>query len=270
MAALFSDHVVWITGGGTGIGKALALEFGAQGAKVVVSGRRQEPLDGVVGDLRAKGNEALAVLCDVTDQGSQEMAVARIIETFGKLDVVVANAGFGVMGKIEDLELADWKRQFDTNVFGLLGTVKVALPHLRESKGRIGLVGSVSAYVPVPGGGAYVASKHAVRAIGETLTLELADSGVTCTSLHPGYVESDIYKVGNDGTIKEGRKDRRPQNLMWTGEAAAKVMVKALHKRQRERVFTGHGQAAVFLARHAPGAMSGAMRLIGGWGKKKG
>ncbi|MGM0577777.1 MAG: SDR family NAD(P)-dependent oxidoreductase [Myxococcota bacterium] len=256
MAGRFDGKVAWITGGGSGIGRACALEFAGEGARVAVSGRRRERLDEVVRDIEGRGGEALAVPCDVTDEDGVAEAVRAVVERFGRLDVVLANAGYGVGGAIEKLSAEDWRRQLDVNVVGLVTTVRHALPELRETGGRIGLVGSVNAFVFTPKMGAYCASKAAVRAIGEVLAAELRGSGVSCTTVHPGFVESEIARVDKDNVHHPDRKDKRPSNLMWPADKAARVIVRAVHRRQREKVFTGHGKVAAWLGRHTPGLVN--------------
>ncbi|MBK7156444.1 MAG: SDR family oxidoreductase, partial [Sandaracinaceae bacterium] len=210
MAKRFQDNVVWITGGGTGIGKALAVEFAAEGAKLALSGRRRDRLDEAAAELRAGGAEVLVVPCDVTDENSIDEAVSAVVGHFGKLDVCVANAGFSVAGRIKKLRAADWRRQFDVNVIGLASTCRAVLPHLEKTKGRIALIGSVSALFPAPGLAPYSASKAAVRVIGASLSAELHGSGVSCTTIHPGFVESEIAQVDNQGHFDAEREDRRP------------------------------------------------------------
>lgn len=256
----FRDHVVWITGGGSGLGRALAVEFARQGADVAVSGRRADRLAEVVAAIEAEGRRGLAVACDVTDDDAVAAAVTTVVERFGKLDVAVANAGFAVAGKIEVLPIDAWRRQFETNVFGLVSTVRHALPALRATGGRMALVASVAGMLPTPKTGAYSASKYAVRAIGQTLAMELHGSGVSCTTIHPGFVASEIAQVDNDGRFDASRKDRRPHKLMWSAEAAAKVITRAIARRKREYTFTGHGKFGGFLGRHAPGLVHLLMR----------
>lgn len=255
MAGRFEGKVGWVTGGGSGIGKAIAIELANEGAAVAISGRRAKRLEEVVAEIAAAGGRAMAVPCDVTEDGACEAATAAIVKELGSLDVAVANAGFGVTGKLAEIELADFKRQFDVNVFGLMATVQAAVPHLRAVEGRLGLLGSVMAMLTAPGNGAYAASKYAVRAIGQTLALELHGTGMSCTLLHPGFVESEIAQVDNQGRFRADAKDKRPAKLMWPADKAAKSCVKALHKRKREHVFTGHGKVAGFFGRHAPGLL---------------
>lgn len=248
----FKDQVAWVTGGGTGIGLACAVELARQGARVVVSGRRADRLQGAVAQIEAAGGAGLAVPCDVTDETSVQAAVATIVQAWGRLDVVLSNAGFSVAGKIDELSDADWRRQLDVNLFGTLHVIRHTLPELRKTDGRIALVGSVAAFLPARKVGAYSASKAAIRSIGETLSAELSGQGVSCTTIHPGFVESEIAFVDNQGVYHADRKDKRPAWLMWKAEDAARVMVRGIARRQRELVFTGHGKLAVALARLVP------------------
>ena len=253
MAKRFEGKRVWITGGGSGIGRALALEFAMRGADVAVSGRREDKIEAVAAEIGALGRRGLAVPCDVTDEESVRAAADRVASELGAIDVTVANAGFAVAGKIANIDAATWRRQLDVNVVGAALTVRHALPHLRKTRGRVGLVGSVAAFLPLAGNGAYVASKAAIRAIGGTLSIELTGTGVTCTTIHPGFVESEIAQVDNGGEHDPTREDGRPKNLMWKADAAARVMADALHSRRREYVFTTHGKVGAFLGQHAPG-----------------
>ena len=253
MRKRFEGQTAWITGGGTGIGRALAVRLAAEGAKIAVSGRREERLQEVVETIRASGGTAIAVPMDVTDEQAVKAAAEAVHNHWQRIDLVIANAGFAVTGKVERLRADDWRRQFDTNVVGLAITARYALPYLRKTKGRLGLVGSVAGLIVAPGISAYTASKHAVRAIGQTLSIELIGSGVSCTLLEPGFVESEIGQVNNQGEYESEREDVRPQHLMWTAERAAASMVRALYVRKREHVFTVHGRVLAFLGQHFPG-----------------
>ncbi len=124
---------------------------------------------------------------------------------------------------------------------------------MKKNQGRIGLVGSVGAYVPNPNLGAYGASKAAVHSIGLTLQVELMGTGVSCTTIHPGFVVSEIARVDNEGLWDPERTDPRPANLMWPTDKAAKVMVKAIMNRKRTYVFATHGRVLVWLQRWFPG-----------------
>lgn len=247
------ENVVWVTGASSGIGKAMAFEWARLGFKVVLSARRQEVLDKVAEEIRQAGGQALVIPCDIMEETAIENAVQQIIKACERIDVVVANAGFGVFGNMEKLTVKDWNRQLQGNVIGLALTVKYALPYLKKNNGRIGLVGSVAAYLPSPNMGAYGASKAAVHSIGQTLQVELMGSGVSCTTLHPGFVVSEIARIDNDGVWHPEQPDPRPSNLIWPTDKAAKVMVKAILKRKRNYIFTRHGKIIVWLQHWFPG-----------------
>lgn len=249
---MFQNQVIWITGASSGLGKYMAFEFAKNGGKLALSGRRIDKLEEVLQKVKALGGEGIIVPCDVLDESEIEIAVQKIISHFGRLDVAVANAGYGIFGKIEDLTAKEWRRQMDGNVTGLAMTAKSAIPHLKASKGRLVLIGSVAAYVPNPKTGAYGASKAAVRSIGQTLQLELKGTGVSCTVIHPGFVDSDITRVDNEGVFHPESQDPRPKNLMWPTDKAARVMVKAIGKRKKSFVFTGHGRFIAFIGQHFP------------------
>ncbi|MFP4277821.1 MAG: SDR family NAD(P)-dependent oxidoreductase [Wenzhouxiangella sp.] len=259
----FRDQVVWITGASSGLGWAMALEFARLGAIVVASARRVDRLEALVGQIEADGGRALAMACDVTCEDQQRATVERIVAELGRLDVAVANAGFSVSGRFETIAAADWDRQMRLNVTALAVTARQALPQLKASGGRLVLVGSASAFVPVPRAAPYAASKAAVHSIGETLQLELSGTGVSCTTIHPGFVDSNIARVDSQGVFHPDARDPRPARLMWPTDQAARVMVRAIGKRRKVYVFTGHGRLAYWVGRLCPPLARMAMSKVG-------
>ncbi|HYE93117.1 MAG TPA: SDR family NAD(P)-dependent oxidoreductase [Terriglobales bacterium] len=257
------SRAVLITGASSGIGAALAREFAARGADLALAARRTDRLDELAKELTARGRRALVLACDVTRDGDLEAAAARTREALGGIDVVVANAGFGVVGPAEALTLADYRRQFETNVFGVLRTLYATLGDLKRSRGVFAIIGSVSGHLATPNGTPYAMSKFAVRALAEGLRHELRPAGVAVTLLSPGFVESEIRFVDNDGRLRAGGRDIVPPWLRMRTATAARQIATAIERRQRERIVTGHGKALVFLARHAPGLMSGLVGLSG-------
>ncbi|AUX21069.1 oxidoreductase [Sorangium cellulosum] len=252
MASGLAGQVVLITGASSGIGAALAREVARRGGRVVLSARREGRLEALAREIRAGGGEALTVRCDVTRDGDVERAVAAAREAFGRLDVAVANAGFGVAGRVEALSLDDFRRQFETNVFGVLRTVKAALPELRRSRGGVAIMGSASGYLAAPGMSAYSMSKFAVRALAETLRGELHDDGVAVTHVAPGFVESEIRRIDNAGALHEGAREPLPRWLVMPAKTAARQILDAIVARRAEVIVTGHAKLGVALARHAP------------------
>jgi short-subunit dehydrogenase len=166
--------------------------------------------------------------------------------------MAVANAGFGVVGPVEKLGVEDYRRQFETNVFGVLETVKASLPELRKTRGRLVLIGSVAGYVSMPNSSPYSMSKFAVRALAGALEQELRPHGVAVTLISPGFITSEIRQVDNRGVHHRHAKERLPAWLLMPAEVAAKEIVSAAYRRRREAVITAHGKAFVWLQRFAP------------------
>ena len=253
MKSQFENKIVWITGGGSGLGKAMALEFAREGAMVSVSGRRKDKLEATVEAVKAEGCHGLVVPCDVSKEDQVIAAVSSIIKSFGRIDVAIANAAFGVSGKIEKLEAADWRRQFDVNVIGAAMTAKYALPELRKTGGRLVLVGSGASLAPAPGYGVYSASKYALRALGQTLAMELHGSGVSCTILYPGYMDTELQYVDNTGQFNpNGEKKLKDNNLLWSAEKSAKVSIRAIQKHKREYAFSALSKIWCWFGAHFP------------------
>lgn len=250
---MFKNKIVWITGASSGIGKEMAIQFALQGAHVAVTARRTERLDDLVTEIEQMGQKALTVPCDVTNEHQVKEAVEKILSYFDRLDIAVANAGFGVGGKVESLSADDWRRQLEVNVVGLTTTITQSLPHLKKTKGSIVLISSVAAIVSTTQTAAYSASKAAVSSIGEVLSMELYGSGVTCTTILPGFVESEIGQVDNLGVYQPDWKDFRPKQLMWPTDKAVKAMLKGIKKRKRKLIITGHGKILAFLGQHFSG-----------------
>ncbi len=248
-----TPQVVWITGATSGIGKELALQYAEKGYSVVISGRRTELLNALQKDIQQNGGDAFTVVCDVTNSRSLEEGVASIIAHFGHLDIAIANAGCAVVGLVENLTEHDWNRQLSINVTGLAMTAKYALPELKKTNGRLVLMGSISAILPGPMIAAYGASKAAVHIIGESLQIELQGSGVSCTTIHPGFIDSNITRIDNTGHFHPDRRDPRPANLMWPTDKAVRAMIRAIARRRKVYVFTGHGKVLWFIGRFFPG-----------------
>lgn len=259
----FAGQVALITGASSGIGAALAREFARHGADLALLARRRDRLLALAAEIERQGRRALALTADVTADGEVERAVAATLTAFGRIDVVVANAGFGVVGRFECLALDDYRRQFETNVFGVLRTAKASLDALRASSGRLAIVGSVAGHIATPGSSPYSMSKFAVRALSEALGHELAASGVSVTLVSPGLVESELRRVDNTGVLQPDAPESAPRWLVMPASRAARQIVGAIARRRREVVITGHGKLGVFLQRHAPWLVAGALRTFG-------
>ncbi len=252
----YTGKVAMVTGASSGIGEALARELSARGFSVALLARRRERLESLREQLVGLGGKALAIPCDVTQEQDLPNAVRQIKEAWGRIDLVIANAGFGVVGSVETVKIADYERQFQTNVWGVLRTVKAVLTDLKATKGRLALIGSLNGYVCLPGSSAYGMSKFAVRALGDALFYELKSEGVSVTHIAPGFVESEIRQVDNQGQWHERARDKVPEWIRMRTPKAAHQIVSAILKRKREAVITGHAKLGIFLQRHLPWLLS--------------
>ncbi|HWI42281.1 MAG TPA: SDR family NAD(P)-dependent oxidoreductase [Nocardioides sp.] len=174
---------VLITGCSSGIGAATASRLVTNGWDVWASARRPE----VLGELQSAGARALAL--DVTDDASMTAAVDQVLSVSGRIDALVNNAGYSQSGAIESLDLDDVRRQFETNVFGLLRLTQLVLPTMRaQHSGRIVNIGSMGGKLTFPGGGAYHASKYAVEALSDALRFEVSGFGIKVVLVEPGLI----------------------------------------------------------------------------------
>lgn len=252
-SAYFREKAVLITGASSGIGEELAWQLGQASAKLTLAARRRELLDHLAQRIAASGRPApLVVECDVTRDGDLERAVAETVRRWGRLDVAIANAGFGVVGPIKKLCLEDYRRQFETNVFGVLRTIYATLPEIEKAKGNLVIVGSVMGWAASPGASPYSMSKFALRALSNSITPELRLSGVKVTLISPGFVVSSFRQVDNQGKLHPEKKDQVPAWLAMSTEKASREILRAVARGKREAIITGHGKILVALERFAP------------------
>jgi len=249
MGTTSQRSVALVTGASSGIGRAVCRELVARGGRVVMVARREDRLAELEAEL---GDAAVGVLGDVTRDDGLSDAVDLVRSRFGRLDIALANAGFGVGRPVERLVIDDFRRQFETNVLGVLRTLYATLPDLKATRGVFAITGSVAGHLSTPGSVAYSMSKFAVRALAEGLRAELAPSGVAVVLLSPGYVTSEIRQVDRHGRYRAEFRDPVPGWLQMPADVAARKMVRAIERRRPEAVITGHGKLLVFMARHLP------------------
>jgi len=248
----FKNKTVLITGASSGIGAELARQLYAQKANIFLLARRSERLEILANQLSPEGDRVDWLQVDVTQGGQLEEAVKKVLSRFGSLDIVIANAGFGVAGNVSDLKVEDYRRQFETNVFGVLNTVYATEQALEKSKGQLILLGSVAGFVPLPGNSAYTMSKFSVRALAKALQYEWKEKGISITHLAPGFVDSDIRRVDNLGNLKTDHPDPIPSWIRVPTSVAVTEMIKSIQKRKGEAVITGHGKIIQLFNQHFP------------------
>ena len=191
----FRDRVALVTGGGSGIGAAAARAFAAEGARVAVLGRTREKLDEVVEAIQKDGGEAMTVTADVSKYAEMEEAVRQVVDRWGRLDTVFANAGInGVWAPIDELEPEEWEKTISINLSGTFYTIKAAVPHLKRQGGSVVVTSSVNGtrMFSNSGASAYATTKAGQVALTQMLSLELAKHRIRVNVICPGAITTEI------------------------------------------------------------------------------
>jgi short-subunit dehydrogenase len=223
----WTNQVVFITGASSGIGRALALELGARGAALGLLARRAETLRELVGEIEARGGRAIVLAGDVTSQERVKSAAAQLLETYGRIDVLVANAGIGTNTDGRNLSADDVAQVFSTNVQGAVNSAAAVIPQmLARGSGQLVVISSLAAYRGLPKSGAYCASKAAVSAFFESLRLDLTGTGIDVTIIHPGFIKTPLTA---------GRENQMPF-LLELNDATAKI-IRAIEARKKSYAF---------------------------------
>ncbi|MEH7440068.1 SDR family oxidoreductase [Neobacillus drentensis] len=201
------DQVVIITGASSGIGEATAKELASKGAKLVLAARREDRLKKLQDEIQTNGGQAIYKVTDVTSHKQMEELAAYAIKEFGKIDVLVNNAGLMPQAFLFKKKIEEWDQMIDVNIRGVLYAIAAVLPSMRERKsGHIINLSSVAGHNIYPGGTVYCGTKHAVRAISEGLRQEEAMSGtnIRVTNVSPGAVNSELLETVTDPESKAG------------------------------------------------------------------
>lgn len=196
--------VVAITGASSGIGEATARLLAERGAAVVLGARRSARLDELAHQIRDRGGQAVACATDVTRRADLEQLVARAVDEFGGLDVLVGNAGIGKVGPVADLDVDGWSAMIDVNLKGVLYGIAAALPVFqRQGHGHFITTVSTAGLKIVPGQAVYAATKNAVRTLMEGLRQESTDGVLRTTSISPGFVQTELDSSIDDPALRE-------------------------------------------------------------------
>ena len=256
------DKVVVITGASKGIGAELARQLAAKGAKLVLAARDLPELENVAGQCKQAGGQAIAVRADVTLDRDCAAIMTGAALAYGRIDVLVNNAGATMWARfeqIEDVSILD--RIMQVNYMGAVRCTKHALPYLRQSRGLIVGIASLTALTGVPTRSGYAASKHAMRGFFDSLRIELMDTGVDVTMIYPGFVDTGIREnsAGPDGKPI----GHVPVRLdMMSVEECARITVAAIEARKREVVMTARGKMGAWLKLVAPGVVDRMARRV--------
>jgi short-subunit dehydrogenase len=250
----YAGKVVLVTGASQGIGRALCLELAAQRPRLVLAAREVAALELVAAECRVRGAEALVVPTDVTDAAACQELVARAVARFSALDVLVNNAGVGMLARFEDVQdLRPYETLMRVNYLGSVYPTFHALPHLRQARGQIVAVSSLAGLNGVPLRTAYAATKHAQIGFFDSLRIELRGSGVSVTVVCPYFVQSRIRarSVGPDGRTVEASPVREAE--VMSAEECARRTLRAMERRQRMLVMTLKGKLGRWVKLVAPG-----------------
>jgi len=246
------DKVVIITGGTSGIGRALAEEFGSRGSKIFITGRNGDQLHKTISELKDKRIVIEGCISDVGVQEDNRRMVERAIEKFGTIDVLINNAGISMRALFEEVDFAVIKKVMDINFYGVLYATKYCLPEILKNKGSVVGISSIAGYRGLPGRVGYSASKFALNGFLEVLRTEYLKRGVHVLTACPGFTSSGIRKsaLTKDGK-QQGESPRREEEMM-SAEECAHHIYRATVRRKRSIVLTPQGKLTVFLNKWFP------------------
>ncbi|SOB78216.1 Short-chain dehydrogenase [Marinobacter sp. LV10R510-11A] len=255
-----SDRTIWITGASAGIGEALAVRFAQEGARLVLSARRESELERVAARCREKGlgaDQVLVLPLDVTAWEALPGAVQTVLDRFGHIDLLINNAGVSQRSLCLDTDMSVYRQLMEVDVMGQIALTKAVLPHMLErGAGHIAVTASVAGKVGAPLRTGYCAAKHAVMGFFDALRAEVEDQGVHVSTIVPGFIRTDISRnaLAGDGQAF-GQEDDDIAGGMAVNDCA-EVVVKGLNAKKREiPVGKGKEMAALWLKRVAPEAL---------------
>jgi short-subunit dehydrogenase len=251
----FREKTVIITGASSGIGKALALRLADEGAWLALAARNAERLESLAGECKQRGSRATAMPTDVGDEVQCEVLIKRTQETYGRIDMLVNNAGISVVSKLEDLpKLRLFKQVVDVNFYGTVYCTYYAIPYLKETHGRIVNISSLGGIQAIPYNTSYIASKFAVMGFSDSLRMEVEEAGISVTVICPSLIVTELHErfLDKNGQPKgpSGRAIYTEHTL--TADQCAQIIQRAARLRKRQVVMRP-GTLALWLKLIAPG-----------------
>jgi short-subunit dehydrogenase len=247
------DKIVIITGASSGIGKAMAEEFAARGANLILGARQYVTLCEIAQGLENQYNiKAVAVQCDVSVEEDCALLIKQAITTFGKIDVLVNNAGISMRALFKDVDLKVMKSLMDVNFWGTVYCTKYALPEIIKTKGSIIGVSSIAGYKGLPGRAGYSASKYAMNGFLDALRVENLKTGVHVMVACPGFTSSNIRNTALDRNGTQQGESTLEEDKMMTSEEVATLIVNGVENRERTLIMTFQGKLTVFLSKLLP------------------
>jgi short-subunit dehydrogenase len=252
--SVFRDKVIIITGASSGIGQELAHQLAAQGARLSLAARSAQRLETVRAECENLGGKAIAISMDVSDQSQCAALIQQTVEKYQRIDALVNNAGISMWANFEDLSNLDTLEQImRVNYFGSVYCTYFALPYLKQTRGQIIGISSLTGKTGVPTRSGYAASKHAMAGFFDSLRIEIDPYGVSVTMIYPSFVASEVRQraAGADGQPL-GQSPVKEHQVM-TVERCVQLILKAMAQRKRELVMTFRGRVGQWLKLIAPG-----------------
>lgn len=247
------NKVVWITGASSGIGEALAYQFDNEGAKLVLSARREKELQRVKANCKNNAEDILILPLDLTEHGQMDEKVKRVINKFGRIDILINNGGISQRALVKDTRLEVDKQIMNINYFGTIALTKAVLPYMiRQKSGHFAVMSSVTGKIGVPLRSAYAASKHALFGFFDTLRAENFTRNIHVTMICPGFVRTQVSvnALTGDGTPQNAMDDATNKG-MKPAELSKKIC-KAIKQKKKEVYFGGKEIMGIYLRRYFP------------------
>jgi short-subunit dehydrogenase len=246
------DKVVIITGATSGIGKALAFEYASKGSKIVIGARNHNKLIEIAEDIKLKGGDVAFAQTDVSSEQDCKNLILTAIERFGKIDILINNAGISMRALFENTQIDVLQKLMDVNFWGTVYCTKYALPYVLKEKGSIVGISSIGGIVGLPARSGYSASKFAMQGFLRCLRVENLKNDLHVLAALPGFTSSNIRNSALSGDGSQQGESPRDEQKMMSAEAAAEHIYRAVKKRKNKLVLTREGKIIEILNKYFP------------------
>ncbi len=251
---VYKNKVVVLTGATSGIGREMCLQLASAGAHLVMAARNEAALEAMAETCEQRGGMAQAVVTDVTEEGACQHLIEQTISMHGRLDVLVNNAGLSMWSRVDEMQDLELLRHImAVNYLGSAYCTFYALPYLKQSTGRVGVIASLTGRIPVPTRAGYAASKIAMTRFHESLRVELHGTGVSVTIIFPDFVATNIRSHSRGPDNKPLGYSPAQEHKMMSAQRCAEIALGAIARRQRGTILSLRGNAAVFAKQIWPG-----------------
>ena len=260
----FKEKVAIVTGAASGIGKAVAMELCKRGAHVIFTDRAEDEVKAACDSANPKGGSAEAVVLDVTDYEATRNVVEKAVSAHGKIDFMFNNAGIAIAGEFRDVDLDEWHRLFEINLFGVVNGMKAVYPiMINQGFGHIINTSALAGVIPLPGNAVYVAAKHAMVGLSSTVRIEGKDLGVKVSVVCPGHIKTPIFE--NAAMIrldKEKAVEGFTKIPGITSEQCARIILRGVEKNKHIIVVTMFAKMMYLFQRISPGLVHAIMGRV--------